>query len=515
MSASPDTSTDAGTEAGAAVKTPAVAISPGFAIAIPSAVTVIVMLWGISGPSFNRDEAATLSAVHRSLPELFRVLGHLDAVHGAYYTLIWTLTRLFGQSEAVVRMPSALAMAAAAAGVTVLGRRLAGLTAGILAGLVFAILPIVSYWGQDARSPALVTALATGATYLFVRVLDAPAGRRKRWLAAYAASLALLGLVNIFGLLLIAAHAVTAAARWRRTRRLDAAGAGVSRGAAIGLLIAAASAVVVVSPLMAVALPQRSQINWLSYSQNGKLVTLWQLAGPPRVTAVVLAILLLGLGFSALGGRARLRADWPAELAEFCLPWLILPTVILLVVSQLISPVFVLRYVLFCVPAAAILAGAALAAFGRITGPVGRIAGPLVLAALLVITMPSLVGYRGPAGHGDNIRAIDKVLAAKFRPGDAMFYAAYVDGNFPAPYRYGLAQVPDLALATSPVQAGNLTGTQLPASQIRERMSKVTRLWVLEVNSKFPVPLIGGLNFHLAGTWKRTDLWLMLYVRNG
>lgn len=505
MSASSATSAKAAPAGGRARPT----VNPDWAIAIPPILTMLLMLWGISGPSFNRDEAATLSAVHRSFGELFQVLGHLDAVHGAYYSLIWVLTHLLGRSEAVVRMPSALAMAAAAAGVTVLARRLAGLPAGILAGLVFAILPAVSYWGQDARSPALVTALATGATYVLVRVLEAPSGRRRGWLALYAVSLALLGLANIFGLLLIAVHAVTVASRWRGVRP--------GRGLIGGLLVAAMAAVAALSPLILVALPQRSQIDWLGHSQNGKLVTLWQFAGPPSVTIAVALIIAGGAGLAAARGRAALRASFPADLARVCLPWLILPTVILLAASQLLYPVFVLRYVLFCLPAAAIGAGAALAAVGRISGaalPAARwIAGPALLAVLLVIAAPILSGYRGDAGHGDNVRSIDKVLSTHREPGDALFYSAYVDGNLPDAYRYGLAQLPDIALARTPAQAGNLTGTQLPPGRIRERMSRVTRLWVLSVNNQYPVPLVSSAGFHLADAWKRTDLWLMLYIR--
>jgi hypothetical protein len=44
------------------------------ALAVPAAATLAVMLWGITAPSYWRDEAATLSAVSRSLPQLLRLL---------------------------------------------------------------------------------------------------------------------------------------------------------------------------------------------------------------------------------------------------------------------------------------------------------------------------------------------------------------------------------------------------------------------------------------------------------
>ena len=48
-----------------------------FAIAVSAA--------GSARPSFWFDEAATISAGSRSLPELWRLLGNIDAVHGLYY----------------------------------------------------------------------------------------------------------------------------------------------------------------------------------------------------------------------------------------------------------------------------------------------------------------------------------------------------------------------------------------------------------------------------------------------
>ena len=64
----------------------------------------------------------------------------------------------------------------------------------------------MTYYAQMARSYAIETMFAVIATYLLLRAW--PDGRWRWWLA-YAAAVALTGLFNIFGLLILAAHGVT------------------------------------------------------------------------------------------------------------------------------------------------------------------------------------------------------------------------------------------------------------------------------------------------------------------
>ena len=99
------------------------------------------------------------------LGELWELLHHIDAVHALYYLLLRPFAAFDGEFAA--RLPSALAVAAAAFGVAAIGRRSAaprlgteagseaGAEAGLFAGLVYAVLPMVSRYGQEARSYAL------------------------------------------------------------------------------------------------------------------------------------------------------------------------------------------------------------------------------------------------------------------------------------------------------------------------------------------------------------------------
>ena len=496
-------------------------------LALPPVVTFVIMLWGITGASYWRDEAATMSAAQRPLGNLLRTLGNIDAVHGAYYLLIWVMVHVGGSGELVTRLPSAVAMACAAAAVVAIGRRLISPWAGLASGLVFAILPEVSLYGQDARPYAIVVALAALASYLLVRVMDAGPDARHRWLIGYALSIAALGIVDIFGLLLLTGHAVTvglrclretgsagpdgpgAAAGPGRADRPGAAAAGpgraergrAARSLALGWLAAAVAGCLLTSPVLALGYVQRGTLSWLTPPTFAAVTGLHDLVGPATMSVAVILVIAAGLVVSALLGRGRLRANWPGSVPALCLPWLILPPAILLAAS-VITPVYTLRYVLLCIPAIALLAGAGLASLGWIAGPAA-----LVVIALLGVPMQQQV--RAPNGHVDNVRQADRIVADNRRPGDAVL--EYKAENFAQAYPYGIRQLIPIAQAESPIQSATLVGTFLPDPVVRQRLTHVSRVWVVEYGRRTPLIILNGLHFRLVRKWKISDIWLYLY----
>jgi len=484
---------------------------PRWMMALPPVVTFVIMLWGITGASYWRDEAATLSAAQRPFGNLLQTLGNIDAVHGAYYILIWVAVRLGGTGELVTRFPSALAMAGAAAAVAALGRRLISPRAGLASGLVFAVLPEVSLYGQDARPYAIVVALAALASYLLVRAMQADRGARYRWLTGYAVCLAALGIVDIFGLLLIPAHAVTVVVRCLRATGPGEAGADEAGGAggrqdarslALGWLAAAVAGTLLASPVLALGFVQRGTLSWLSPPGLAAVTGLHQLVGPALMADAVILVITAGVVVSALAGRERLRANWPGPVVALCLPWLILPPAILLA-GSLITPLYLFRYVLLCMPAVALLAGAGLSALGWVAGTAA-----LVVIALLGV--PAQLKARGPAGHGDNVRQADRIVAAHARPGDAVL--EFKAENFAQAYPYGIRQLIPVAQAKTPIQSATLVGTFLPDPVVRQRLTRVSRVWVVEYGHRRPLVILNGLPFRLVRVWRTSDIWLYLYA---
>jgi mannosyltransferase len=479
---------------------------PAWLPLIPAAVTLLAGLYKITGSSYTHDETATLAAAHRSFPQLVHMLGNVDVVHGAYYALIWLVVRVGGGGELAVRLPSAVAMAFTAGLIAVLGRRLVSGWAGLAAGLAFAVLPTVSWYAQNAREGALVTALAVLASYCFLRALGANE-TAWRWLTGYGAALAALGLANLFGLLLAVAHAVTLG--WsRRDCRLG-------RRFILGWLAAVAAALIAVSPVAVEGYGQLHQIHWIRPLRLADLLSIQRLVGTMPLFLLTLAIIACAVAVNVVPRRGPPRpGHWPAGLLRLGLPWLLLPPAILLTAS-LAHPVYTFRYIVYCIPAAALLLGAALTALGRYAGPVA-------LVLILVVGLHTQLAQRRPDGNGINIRAVDKVVARHAQPGDALLNVSAYSGpqrasgerTLEAAYPYGLARLRDISTGVSPEQSGTLGGTYAPTPLIRQRLAQVSRLWVVEWRPR-PVLVLHGFGFRLVRSWKRNGLLLRLYSTRG
>ena len=465
---------------------------PWWPPACTALVTLAVTLWKIQVPSFWRDEGATQSATQRSFTGLIAMLGHVDAVHGAYYLLMWLEVRLAGHGELALRLPSVLAMAATAALITVTGRRLVSQRAGLAAGLTFAALPAVSWFAQDARPFALETAAGAAASYTLVRLAED--GARRRWARWYAASLVALGLANVFGLLLIPAHAVALAA-WQPTARRRAVAGPWARAVIL--------ACVALLPLIVAAWAQRAQVGWLRPPGASAALATGRLVGSAALLLAAAVLAGTGLAHAALG--RRLGTDWPARLPALCLPWLAGPPVILFVMSQF-QPAYTFRYIVFCAPAAALLIGTGLAAAGRVATATG-------LALLMLLALPAQLGERGP-GHADNIRGLDQIVARYERPGDAVLYPQGAGTrSFAAAYPFGLARLRDVMLGEPAARSDTVAGTDAPAQVVRGRLAGVRRVWVIENNVPAPgrPAQLRGLPFRLARDWQVSVSWLGLY----
>jgi mannosyltransferase len=488
-------------------------------VALPPVVMLCLALWSISGASLWRDEASTMSAIRRSLPELWHMLGRTDAVHGLYYLLMWAEARLLGMSEFGVRLPSAIAVSIAALCVAAVGRRLVSSRAGLMAGLFFALLPVTSRYGQEARSYAIVMALAVLASYLLVRAEAAPV-RSGRWLACYALVVVVMGYANVMSLLLLPAHALTL--QWNaRAASSEPEQREPGRGFRAEWLIAVTAAVVLLIPMMAVAWHQAHGTERLlqltSWGAVGSVFDGLSGAGLTGSWLVLpVTVLLVAAGIWRSGPQR-------AALTRLALPWLVLPPPVLLA-AGLFKPVFTSRYILFCVPALALLAGSGLDRLAThfaerkpaAQSPARRwnVIAAAALAVIAVAGVPSQLAYRAPAGHVDNFRLIAQTLAANERPGDAVIYVPEYWRQISAAYPAGFTHLRDIALARTPVEENDLSGSQVSTARLISRLRTVHRVWLIEIDPFRPYDPLQGQHWHIARQWQISDFTLTLYTRS-
>lgn len=357
-----------------------------------AALTFVVATVGSGTPQLWRDELASWNAAVRSTGDLIAMLGHVDAVSGLYYLLLHGWVSVFGDSATMLRMPSAFAMAGAAAFVVLTARTLFDRRTAVFAGLLFALLPSVSRYGQEARSYAFVVLAVTAATWLLVRALDRPSPRR--W-APYAFAVAAAGLFHIVSLLFLLPHALIVVLRWWRDRR---------GRTVVAFAVTAAVALVPVIPLVLLGRRQVGrQISWIKTPHLRSIAEIWDsLFGSPLVSLAFAALALLPLAWS--------RGRRPA--VELLLVGAV-PIAAAWVVSQGSTSYFMDRYLLFTVPAWVAVAAAGLAALRP--RPLG-VAG---LAAVILLGLPDQRQLRTEtAKAGRDGEEAAAVIAKGYRPGD-------------------------------------------------------------------------------------------------
>ncbi|MFE9422175.1 glycosyltransferase family 39 protein [Kitasatospora sp. NPDC006697] len=447
---------------------PAAAEGTGRFASLPRWATGTFWIWpalltlgfGIRGswrPELWRDELASWSAAERSTGELWNMLGHVDAVSGAYYLLLHFWIGWFGDSVASMRLPSALAMAGSAAFVALTGRKLFNTWAGLVAGLLFAIVPSVSVYSQQVRGYAFVVLFVAAGTWALLRAVERPTW--PRWLG-YAFCVAMAGLFHMISLVFLLPHAIIVLLRWRESgnRKL--------------LWAFPAAVVVALAPLVPlVIIGQRQvgrQISWIQTPVLDSFPDFWSgVFGSPLVSAIFLAMTVMPLAWNTSRRRA-LEIGVTAAL----------PIGAVYLISQGSTSYFMDRYLLFTVPAWCVVAGAAVTAMR-----------PRVVMAVVFLLG---TGYLGMEAQQDlrktqshersDERAAARLIAKDYRQGDGIVPVrgdqAYMMMDHAMEYYLPRSVKPvDVFAAQSPIQRNDLFASD--CADPNACIGSLQRIWMV------------------------------------
>ncbi|WP_369045048.1 glycosyltransferase family 39 protein [Sinomonas sp. P10A9] len=314
-------------------------------------VGVVASIVGTAGVALWFDESATIAASARPLGKIFELTRSVDAVHAAYYIFMHFWIDVFGAGPLSVRMPSALAVGLVGFAVVRFGTTVVDQRFGATAGLMTVLLPRVVWAGSEARQFGLSALLAV---LLVWAVWSAWDRRDWRSWAAVGIVVAVSGYVFLFSVLLLPAL-IIASFVLRRSPWTTTLSLGLGAAPVIALVLVAA--------------PQTGQVSWIREPSKAQLlkdvlVTQWfegqdKPLGwypPPwaEPAAIVLLAFVAALGAVAFFGARRYVNEM--RLVVVAVLWACVPTVLLVGISIVATPLYVPRYLTFTAPSIGLLA---------------------------------------------------------------------------------------------------------------------------------------------------------------
>ena len=428
-----------------------------------------VSLVGAGRPSFWYDEAATISAAYsRSLGQLWRMLGNVDAVHGLYYLLMHGWFQIFPPTEFWSRAPSGLAIGGAAAGVVVLGKQFSSRTVAVSSGVVCGILPRTTWAGIEARPYAISMMAAVWLTVLLV----VAARRESRWVwLSYGIALALSILLDMYLVLVLMVHVVFMCAFQR------------GRTVLVPFAITSVLAVCALAPFAIEVVGQVQQIKWIAPIGHRTIedVTVQQYfeRSPPFA---ILSALVVAAAIVVWRCTSAKLDETDRQLLTLAVAWLVVPTALIVVWSALVHPIYTPRYLSFTSPAMALILGVCIGALA---------VKPWVATALVslfaIAAAPNYVRAQrnAYAKYGMDYSQVADLITAKAAPGECLLVNDTVT-FMPAPMRPLMAARPDayrklidLTLWQRATDRNDVFDTNLIPEVVAQPLSRCGVVWII------------------------------------
>jgi 4-amino-4-deoxy-L-arabinose transferase-like glycosyltransferase len=285
----------------------------------------------IGGQSLWADEGLTARILRLPATEMLQRIGDWEQTPPLYYYLLKPYVSIFGQSENVLRYPSALFGTLAVLALYITIRRTFNTAAALTAALLLALAPYHIAYSQEARAYALFILLTILSCDLFLRLLRKPTQNLE---LLYVVTTAALLYTHLYGIFIVAAQALAYlnSLVTRASSPCERPALPLKRFLTLNLVI-----LILYSPYV------RTIYSWIRTVQTGfwvKHVTLDDIsrAYETYTGSVPLLIALLSLSVIALW-RTRHRAA-----ASMWLGVMFLPVVIPVIVSVLTRPTFSARY---------------------------------------------------------------------------------------------------------------------------------------------------------------------------
>lgn len=366
----------------------------------------LIILAGLGRSSFFIDETFSWNASANGVGGIVDAVQQAEVTPPLYYVILHAWITLTGaESEWALRLPSAFAGIGLVAAVCWLGTLLGGRRAGLLAGLLTALSPLVLQYAQLVRAYVFVMLAVTIAAAAIVQLTREP--ERRRWLVLAVVASVFAVFLHYTAVLVLFPLCV-----WLLTQRQ------VPGAARLGVGIAAGLAFLLLLPLLKIQLDaghHNSEANAYARITPTGLLRLFATPFDGRALDGMAVSYQLGLlalvdavALLAFADRFRhMKARW--ALVGAC----VLPLVAVLLVSSFIQPLALTRYTAVAAPFMLIVIALVVLRVPRVLGR-----GLLVIALLAGVI--GVVAAQLPRGQWPDVRGAFAAAEEQMRPGDVL-----------------------------------------------------------------------------------------------
>lgn len=354
------------------------------------------------------DEAFSVEVARLTWVNFLHLLWWREANMSLYYVLLRVWLH-FGQSPYFIRSLSVLMATLTLPAIYWLGRLLFDRRVALIAAALFTFNAYDVRYSQEARSYSLFVLLATFSSGLLVWWLAEPSRRRLR---EYIAASVLAAYSHFYALLLLAAHWLTLKLARPPQIAEDLPSSRLRRAWwTTGLLVL---------PLLTfVGKTGAGPIRWIHRPGARDLVEFFEhLCGSDHWPLALLYVAACAVALSSVGPRLWKRhPSRDVWRLQFLLIWFFFP-IVLTVLLSFARPIFLGRYMIFCLPPLLILAAAGLERLRRRW---------MLGAALAVILFFSLQGVFFIYDHDfdserDASESASNFILQQAKPGDAILF---------------------------------------------------------------------------------------------
>ncbi|MQY13336.1 hypothetical protein SRB5_34810 [Streptomyces sp. RB5] len=425
------------------------------AVFVPALVALGLGMFRLADAPVRQEESAAWWAARLTWGELGRLLNTTDVGFAPYYALLKLWVLVLGDSPAALRLPSVLAVAVTAGLLVLLGRRLADTPTGLVAGLLYAVLPATTRTAQDAQPWGLAALVTVATALLLYRALDHEGS--DRW-GGYTLGVLVTGLVQLVASAVVAAHLLIVRATDRQ------------RAGAWGAVTMVPFFVLAGVAMLAAGQPAHRATGRPSPGELRELPAV--VFGSDQVAVALGVLALLGLVLGRLPG---------VGLAV----WALLPPALTYALTPRID-LFEPASFVFLLPATALLAALGVCRLGRLLPgrgdgrtrrqyTVGLVAAVAVGAVGLRL-FPGL--YAVPQDGRPDLRAAVAYVEKLREPGDGFVYGGDQAAVMPAAaYQLRRHSPWNAFVAVSPQRDGTYTGEACTAPVVCAKGAE--RIWLL------------------------------------